>query len=539
MTLLWKLRLRIGIVALAVLTLGGLFSLVTMQYLLSQVKEQKEQVISGPTKQVLEDTYEKIIKLEVTQDPEYAKEEEFVRGVARDAATDVARVLTEKYQDPNPISDEVLINDKDLHAAALRWVERQPPAGIPIEDADDRRLGYTALYARGEGIMLQHAQERLIGQKMAQKSRKAELLNWWKIYGGAMDGQETEGYYLWTEADGTQSVKFMVCTPIKGTRFIIAATKYTPPELTKKVLATVKVFKQFEGHIERRLGSNIEIGFIVALAISLTAALIIHLLVDLELRRIAHDQQQIERYWKIAKTTDLASTLWHDLKNDCFLISLTIHQTLRFMRTRKFSLDSQLEERLKNIMKRVARLESQAKYFERKDARAPKLVNITNVIESIVAQQQGQTDVPIQMVTADASRHLTVPGEEMDLRILFNNIVRNAIQACGPNGRVRIDLVLGRRHWRRYVRAIIRDSGPGFSSINLATEPGHSDGREGRTGMGLPIAERTILEHRGFLELRNSRHRDWGAEVIVGLPYDRTRSLFIFRWWAKLQSDHV
>lgn len=533
MTLLWNLRIRVGAVAVGVLALGGVLSLMALHYLLSQVEEQKEEVIES-SRGVLQETYDQIIKSELRRNPAYAQEEDYVRGVARRVGSEVMQLLVRKYGNPNTVSDEVIMQDEELKRVAVQWVERNPPPGLSVFDADDKRRGYTTLYVKEGGRMLQHAQEKLIGQRLAERAGKAGLLNWWRIYGGAIKGEETSGYYLWTEADGSQTVKFMVCSPIPGTRFIVAATMYMPNELTTQVLATVNIFEGFEGHVGSRLRGNLQKGFTFAMSIALMAAIIMLLLLDVELRSIATHQQQIERYWKISKTTDLASTLWHDLKNDCFLISVTINQTMRYVKQKGYALEPELHSRLKNIIERVARLESQAKYFERKPARDPKPVNLKDLIESVITPHMSNTGVTIKVRSFALPQQLVVPAEEMDLKILFNNIIKNAVQACEPTGKICIDLNVVRRNWRKYVQVIVRDSGPGFASIKMATEPGHSDGGTGRSGMGLPIAERTILEHRGFLELRNSKNKNWGAEVIVGLPYYQSR----LHSWLNLRGAH-
>ena len=46
------------------------------------------------------------------------------------------------------------------------------------------------------------------------------------IYRGAYKGKESMGYYLWKDKDGRYREKFMVCTPVKGTPYVIAATTY-------------------------------------------------------------------------------------------------------------------------------------------------------------------------------------------------------------------------------------------------------------------------------------------------------------------------
>ena len=48
----------------------------------------------------------------------------------------------------------------------------------------------------------------------------------WRIFSGVKGGKKSQGYYTWKDKDGTFRDKFMVCTPIAGTRFVIAATTY-------------------------------------------------------------------------------------------------------------------------------------------------------------------------------------------------------------------------------------------------------------------------------------------------------------------------
>ena len=48
----------------------------------------------------------------------------------------------------------------------------------------------------------------------------------WKIYTGVKGGRESQGYYKWRDADGVLRDKFMVCVPIEGTTYVLAATAY-------------------------------------------------------------------------------------------------------------------------------------------------------------------------------------------------------------------------------------------------------------------------------------------------------------------------
>jgi HAMP domain-containing protein len=92
--------------------------------------------------------------------------------------------------------------------------------------------GYTALYeipgSDGKWRTWAHVNPKIIGIDMSnlKKTLKESFDGFWKIYIAVKDGQRAQGYYRWQDKDGRFRDKFMVCTPVAGTPFVIAATTY-------------------------------------------------------------------------------------------------------------------------------------------------------------------------------------------------------------------------------------------------------------------------------------------------------------------------
>jgi predicted Zn finger-like uncharacterized protein len=92
--------------------------------------------------------------------------------------------------------------------------------------------GYTALYqlpgSDGVWRTWAHINPKIVAIDMS--TLKGPLGNnfpgFWRIFSGVKGGKKSQGYYTWQDKDGTFREKFMVCTPIAGTRFVIAATTY-------------------------------------------------------------------------------------------------------------------------------------------------------------------------------------------------------------------------------------------------------------------------------------------------------------------------
>jgi predicted Zn finger-like uncharacterized protein len=92
--------------------------------------------------------------------------------------------------------------------------------------------GYTALYELpgSDGIWRTwaHVNKKIIGIDMSKlkKPLGRNFPGFWKVYIGVKGGKKSQGYYTWQDKDGKFRDKFMVCTPIAGTRFVVAATTY-------------------------------------------------------------------------------------------------------------------------------------------------------------------------------------------------------------------------------------------------------------------------------------------------------------------------
>jgi HAMP domain-containing protein len=92
--------------------------------------------------------------------------------------------------------------------------------------------GYTSLYERpdssGVWTIRAHHNSGIVGMDM-RNLRSVFGVNYpgfWKIVRAVKDGKESRGIYPWQDEDGRVRNKFMVCTPVEGTHYVVAATTY-------------------------------------------------------------------------------------------------------------------------------------------------------------------------------------------------------------------------------------------------------------------------------------------------------------------------
>ena len=92
--------------------------------------------------------------------------------------------------------------------------------------------GYTALYEMPDPDSIwrtwAHVNPKIVGIDMSTLKQPlgANFPGFWKIFTGVKGGKRSQGYYTWQDKDGKFREKFMVCTPVAGTPYVVAATTY-------------------------------------------------------------------------------------------------------------------------------------------------------------------------------------------------------------------------------------------------------------------------------------------------------------------------
>jgi len=100
--------------------------------------------------------------------------------------------------------------------------------------------GYTALHGvpDSQGIWRNwaHTNPKIVGLDMSTLKGPfgPNFAGFWRVFSNGKDGKESSGYYRWQEPDGSFRDKYMVCAPVQGTPYYVAATTYLD-EFTKPV----------------------------------------------------------------------------------------------------------------------------------------------------------------------------------------------------------------------------------------------------------------------------------------------------------------
>lgn len=166
---------------------------------------------------------------------------------------------------------------------------------------------------------------------------------------------------------------------------------------------------------------------------------------------------------------------------------------------------------------RVSDIVEQLKRFSRLDAAELEPLDVGTALHDAAAMLRHETaagcDVRIEVepglrITCWASR----------VNQVFLHVLRNAVQAVGDAGTVRVSAVRGPAS---EVRVTVRDDGRGIPATDLPRifEPGFTaKGGRVRAGLGLPTSYQTIADHGG--EIRVESEVGTGTCVTIVLPGD-------------------
>jgi nitrogen fixation/metabolism regulation signal transduction histidine kinase len=225
---------------------------------------------------------------------------------------------------------------------------------------------------------------------------------------------------------------------------------------------------------------------------------------------------------KISAWQDIAQRLAHEIKNPLTPIQLSAQRILKKFHSNREEFDRILEPAISAIIDEVESLDRLLVEF-REFARLPGprpeptcLRELVGEVASMYAHLSGEARLDVSRI--DPAIHLAVDRSQM--KQVFANLFRNAIQAMPRGGEVTVWADLIRKESIEYCRIWIRDTGEGIEEEirGKIFEP-YFTTKKGGTGLGLAIVERVIFDHNGTIGFETQKGT--GTTFIIDLPLER------------------
>ena len=229
--------------------------------------------------------------------------------------------------------------------------------------------------------------------------------------------------------------------------------------------------------------------------------------------QLRESKEQLLRSERLAAWQGIARRLAHEIKNPLTPIHLALHRLRPHLHdaTQLESLDTILEE-----TQNLQRLAEEFSLFARLPQPHPTPVSMGEILRAVVALYRRHLGIEIRFESWPADDF--VLADEGQLRQVLSNLVKNALEAMGEQGR----LSLRAERQAGALSLEIQDDGVGLPGELDRIFDADFTTKSSGTGLGLAICRRIVEEHGGALSARPAPLR--GAIFRLSLPLAQAES---------------
>lgn len=258
-----------------------------------------------------------------------------------------------------------------------------------------------------------------------------------------------------------------------------------------------------------------------------------------DLTQIEHKEERERLRDRLAALGEMAASLAHEIRNP--LASIEVSCALLKRRLESIQGGAEVRELLAKVAAEVQRLNNtitSSLEFVRLVPLNPALAELPPLVDeaiTVASRRVGKNGIAVETrYEADIPEFLM---DRRQLRQVFENLVLNAMEAIGDEGRVRVEIETrdapsassipypfgDEQHsdpWQQFDRFAIvrvRDTGPGIDEEQRSRifYPFYTTKKQG-SGVGLPMAKKIVNSHHGLIDVENDAAG--GAVFTVRLP---------------------
>lgn len=294
------------------------------------------------------------------------------------------------------------------------------------------------------------------------------------------------------------SIYIAILVLVVGTAIVLAYTLAGPIRVLTRAAREIG-----EGNLDIQVAprSRDEIGELVEAFNEMTA--------EIKESRFELAKAEREMAWK-----EMAKQVAHEIRNPLTPMKLSIQHLRQAFKDKVSNFDEIVQTVSQTVMEQIdalTRIASEFSQFARMPQRRFEHVKVNRVLQETIDLFREVKEIEFESNFADTDPDLVADRDE--LRRVFINVVRNAIQAMEGGGTI----VLSSETHDRACIIRIQDSGPGIPEPLLARvfEPNFSTKSEGM-GLGLAIAKKIIEDLNGSITITSKV--GVGTTIEITLP---------------------
>lgn len=232
---------------------------------------------------------------------------------------------------------------------------------------------------------------------------------------------------------------------------------------------------------------------------------------------LAESADRLARSERESAWREMAKQVAHEIKNPLTPMKLSTQLLKRAWDDKAPEFDQRIERFTNNLIEQIdslSHIATEFSNFAKMPKMSPETVDLSIILQSIVDFHQGEEEVEINLNCQEHQACWVYTDKEQLLRV-FNNLIRNAIQAIPEQKQGKIDIRMSREK-KSYIVAI-QDNGTGISdelkekifSPNFTT-------KNGGMGLGLALVKNIVEGSSGKIWFESTV--DQGTTFFIQLP---------------------
>lgn len=237
-------------------------------------------------------------------------------------------------------------------------------------------------------------------------------------------------------------------------------------------------------------------------------------------QKLKNLQDQLVVAERLAVIGQLSATVAHQVKSPLTSIALNLRLLQELIQNSPLKEDAQVASLLTLTEEAVDNLsEITRHYLQSGKPPPPRFVKgsvtdlLRNLAELIRPEAEGHgISVEIELPPCG----LDISMDRTQLRLALTNLLRNAIEATAPGGKIHISCALSNEK----AEIIIADTGKGMTESELlrAFQPFYTT-KEGGSGLGLPVARYIVESHGGELSCKSQPGVGTSFRILLPLEW--------------------
>lgn len=226
-------------------------------------------------------------------------------------------------------------------------------------------------------------------------------------------------------------------------------------------------------------------------------------------------EAQIQRQQRLTAMGELASGVAHEIRNPLNTIGTIIQQLEKDFEPRENSEEyRQLARLVYQEVRRINETVQDFLRFARPEPIQPHSINLPELFNSLYQQYKVILDEHNIKFYMNLDWKGAVHWDERQMRQVFVNLIQNAIDAIGNNGKIIIYLDKTNDN---ELEIVLKDNGPGIAEdIRSKIFNLYFTTKAKGTGIGLAIVQRIIYEHGGIIHVESDSQS--GTSFILTMP---------------------